>query len=149
MKRSGFTLIELIFVIVIIGVLAAVAVPKFQNLKQNADAANVVKVGQDTFNSVPSAFINLVDLDQNKSASSVVLSDLVNVSGKGWSSDDTTHIVKYIDDSNDTRKVIEIDLNSTGRTVSMDINCTAFADTTTQTKCTNLVGTSTSKTVKF
>lgn len=36
MKRRGFTLVELIFVIVIIGVLSAVAVPKFTNLLDNA-----------------------------------------------------------------------------------------------------------------
>lgn len=34
--RTGFTLIELIFVIVIIGVLSAVAIPRFANLTDNA-----------------------------------------------------------------------------------------------------------------
>jgi prepilin-type N-terminal cleavage/methylation domain-containing protein len=34
--RFGFTLVELIFVIVIIGVLTAVAIPKFANLTDNA-----------------------------------------------------------------------------------------------------------------
>jgi MSHA pilin protein MshA len=37
LKYKGFTLIELIITIVIIGVLAAVAIPKFQNLSSDAE----------------------------------------------------------------------------------------------------------------
>ncbi len=37
--QRGFTLIELVMVIVILGVLAAVAIPKFVDLKGDAQAA--------------------------------------------------------------------------------------------------------------
>jgi prepilin-type N-terminal cleavage/methylation domain-containing protein len=37
--RSGFTLIEMLIVVVVIGILSAIAIPKFQNMKGRARAA--------------------------------------------------------------------------------------------------------------
>jgi MSHA pilin protein MshA len=41
MKQSGFTLIELVIVIVILGLLAATALPRFINITQDARIASV------------------------------------------------------------------------------------------------------------
>jgi general secretion pathway protein G len=62
MKKSGFTLIELIFVIVIIGLLASVAVPKFLTTKKNAETANLPSVGNQITNKANEQY-NLVQED--------------------------------------------------------------------------------------
>ncbi|MEI6860510.1 MAG: type II secretion system protein [Shewanella sp.] len=44
-KQQGFTLIELVVVIIILGILAVTAVPKFINLQSDARTATVIALG--------------------------------------------------------------------------------------------------------
>jgi MSHA pilin protein MshA len=52
LKNKGFTLIELVVVIVILGILAATAAPKFMNLTKDAKIANLKSM----YGSLTSAF---------------------------------------------------------------------------------------------
>ncbi|MDD4882835.1 prepilin-type N-terminal cleavage/methylation domain-containing protein [Sulfuricurvum sp.] len=83
MKRNAFTLVELIFVIVIIGVLAAIAVPQFRQLQENAQIANIVKYYSDILTSAKSSYLNEVELN-NVTPAALNLTQLYDFRGRGW-----------------------------------------------------------------
>lgn len=124
MKRNAFTLVELIFVIVIIGVLAAVAVPKFKNLKQNAEVKAVIKTTSDAAQSAVSAAVNKSDLDEN---TSYELSDIVDVTGKGWTYASAANAGTYTYVTT-TGTVATITFDRANRNVYYAIDCDNFAD---------------------
>lgn len=53
-RRSGFTMIEVIFVIVVLGILAAIAVPKFAATREDAE----ISAGRATIASVRSGIVS-------------------------------------------------------------------------------------------
>jgi prepilin-type N-terminal cleavage/methylation domain-containing protein len=67
MKRAGFTMIELIFVIVILGILSAVALPKFIGISEQAQAGKC-KAFVGTLNRTvfPALWANMALNDQNE-----------------------------------------------------------------------------------
>jgi len=134
--KKAFTLIELIFVIVIIGLLAAVAVPKFLNLKQNAEANNVVKTTMDTAQQAAEVAVNYLDLENN---SSFELNDTVKLDGKNWKYESTPNDGKYHYDDG-SNEVASVTLDVGNRKITYSIDCTKFSDTTTQDKCKKLIG---------
>lgn len=98
MKRSGFTMVELIFVIVIIGILAATALPKFRDVSTNANVANFTKIIGDIESGAISAYTNEKQL---VGTSDINLSDILTINGNGWSYiDPSNHVSKY--DYNDS-----------------------------------------------
>ena len=117
--RRAFTLIELIFVIVIIGLLAAIAVPKFINLKEHADINSIVKTTVDAAEQAASVAADKYNLDNNNTFR---ITDLVSLTGNGWQCDNGRNWCYYKDPVT-TNTIAQIKLDTTKHIITYDIYC--------------------------
>ena len=120
MRRGGFTMIELIFVIVILGILAAVAIPKFVGVTTQAREANM------------KAFVASL----NRSVAPTIWSKNINIGGKvnGENLKDYIDIPKEFSSlgdgshnldsthcgTNAFKKLVDSDANLTGDTYTIE-----------------------------
>ena len=76
--KSGFTMIELIFVIVILGILSAVAIPKLTATRDDADSSKNAQNIMTAVSEIAAYAMSQSQVDSDLSKMSNVISDLVN-----------------------------------------------------------------------
>jgi len=121
MKKSGFTMIELIFVIVIIGILAAVAIPKLAATRTDAKVASLAQQVQSAVQEIPN-YVTAHGGEANATpitTESQVLQQLVN-QGKA-DEVNSSAVVVYGDD---TTGCITLETNDT----SLQVETNSSAD---------------------
>ena len=93
--RSGFTLIEMLIVVVVVGILAAIAIPKFAHAKARTRAATIrsdlrnLATAQEEYLSQHLTYASDPD-DLDYTHSEGVIVEIVEVVAGGWSAT-TTH----------------------------------------------------------
>ncbi|CAI6146511.1 MAG: hypothetical protein SPLUMA1_SPLUMAMAG1_00297 [uncultured Sulfurimonas sp.] len=108
MKRAGFTMIELIFVIVILGILAAVAIPKLAATRTDAQVAKMATNAATVISDIGSHFTSQGSIGTN-------WFDMTNValeSASGTVSDATTTAAKIFDTGSTPEACVTYTVNS-------------------------------------
>ena len=118
--KNGFTMIELIFVIVILGILTAVAIPKLIATRDDASTAALATQIQEGTKELISYYTSQggeVNFSKISSSSQIVLNELIN---HGWVKvKDDNHSVFY---SNKDSKTVCINYKTDGGQIEVDTN---------------------------
>lgn len=107
LKKRGFSLIELIFIIAVLAIIAAVGVPKLLDVKSNALATSIKQDITTITNSIQSYHLLNSSIEK--------ISDAVTVDSSRWEIEDTKLQYKIGDES-----CISIELSSTQLLVSVE-----------------------------
>ncbi len=133
-NKKAFTLIELIFTIVIIGVLATIAIPKYQNLKDSAMINGISKIVSDAQSSIPSAFINAVDLN-GEDPNSVLLGNIFVIKSKEWTYYEDLGIAQFYMYDIGNKNIVTISLAPIGRLMTITVQCDNLPSDTLKSMC--------------
>jgi general secretion pathway protein G len=116
--KKGFTMIELIFVIVILGILAAVAIPKLAATRNDAKAAAIKTDIGTAMQAVPAWF---------QGQKEVAFKNAMSIDTNVWKQSGSSCKYVYTDDAGDTI-TMEVDKNATSGALSTcpDSNATDY-----------------------
>ena len=121
--KKAFTMIELIFVIVIIGLLAAIAIPKMMATRDDAKAVVLTTQIQDGTKELISYYtshggkIDFNDINGSARSSQIILNELI---AKGWAKiKDANHSVVY---SNKNTKNVCVNYKTDGAQIKVETN---------------------------
>lgn len=117
--KSAFSLLELIFVIVILGIIASFAVPKFLDTKDRATASAIKRDVDTAINSIQAYYM----LNQTINA----ISDAVTVNTTNWILDPNTKI-------SDKSGCLTLEITTVSNVKTLQLNLT----TSTSSICTKL-----------
>ena len=117
MMKKAFTLLELIFVIVVLGILASVAIPKLMTTTNSAKVSSLKQDIRTVTNSVQSYYITNGSMDK--------ISDAVMLNSSLWTINDKK--IEYFDGN---RSCVNIEITTSGTTDSLVLTIDSTAGDT-------------------